>query len=201
METETPKKLLIFVGPSGVGKSTLIDMLIEEFPSRFQLAVGHTTRPPRLNEVPGVDYIFLTRDQFIANRDNGEYFEYVENYGNFYGVSETTLDSINDQGRCPILILTPPGIEFFLRQEKYKIQICGILPGEGNSLTEDIETLRERLKARGDPEDVIQKRLAAASSEIDYLLYSHNLSCLVRNKTLADAYKNLVDFLQPHTNS
>jgi guanylate kinase len=84
---------LIIVGPSAVGKTTVVDRLLALVPSAVRL-VTTTSRPPRPGEVDGRDYHFVSRDEFVAKRDNGEFLEWNEFCGYFYGSSKVVLDGL-----------------------------------------------------------------------------------------------------------
>lgn len=86
-----PKKTLVIItGPSRVGKTTIIDKLLEIVPSSARF-VTTTTRPPRPKERDGVDYYFRSREEFKAGIESGEFIEWVESYGHFYGTSRIEL--------------------------------------------------------------------------------------------------------------
>jgi len=94
METAMPiGKFVLVVGPSCAGKTTLVDAMLAEHPSTVRL-VTSTSRPPRSGERDGVDYHFLTRQEFERRRESGEFFEWFENYGNLYGSSRIELDKL-----------------------------------------------------------------------------------------------------------
>lgn len=77
---------VVFAGPSGVGKGTLINMLMKRFPNnQFGFSVSHTTRKPREGEVNGVHYHFTTVDQMKKDISQGKFIEHAEVHGNYYG--------------------------------------------------------------------------------------------------------------------
>lgn len=85
----SPTKFLprpvVFCGPSGVGKGTLIDMLMKRFPNQFGFSVSHATRKPREGEVNGVHYNFISVDEFKKDIAAGKFIEYAQVHGNYYG--------------------------------------------------------------------------------------------------------------------
>jgi guanylate kinase len=89
----------VVVGPSGVGKSTLIKKLTAEFPSKFGFSVSHTTRDPRPGEQDGVDYHFCSREQMEKDIAAGLFVEHAEVHGNFYGTSVAAVESVMQQGK------------------------------------------------------------------------------------------------------
>ena len=76
-------KPIAIVGPSGVGKGTLLKKLFDDFTKSFEFSVSHTTRFPREGEADGVDYHFISNEQFEAMRLNGDFIEHAGNYGNY----------------------------------------------------------------------------------------------------------------------
>ena len=87
--------LFIITAPSGAGKTTLIKKVLEyaqEHDKNVALSVSHTTRPPRDGEEDGVDYLFISEDDFKQNIENGEYIEYANVHGNYYGTPRSELD-------------------------------------------------------------------------------------------------------------
>ena len=83
---------IIVLGPSGVGKSTMINALTEKYPDKFGFSVSHTTRQPRAGEEHGVNYFFVTKDEFQAMTDANEFIEWFEVHGNMYGTSKAQIE-------------------------------------------------------------------------------------------------------------
>ena len=83
-EFEHPKPLVIS-GPSGVGKGTLIEMLVKKFPEKFDFCIPHTTRPRRVGEIDGIHYNFTSVKEMMADIKAGKFIEYAEVQGNYYG--------------------------------------------------------------------------------------------------------------------
>lgn len=83
---DDPLRPVVFCGPSGVGKGTLIELLMKRFPNdQFGFSVSHTTRPPREGEVDGVHYNFTTVDVMKKDIEAGKFIEYAEVHGKYYG--------------------------------------------------------------------------------------------------------------------
>ncbi|MSQ94029.1 MAG: guanylate kinase [Gemmataceae bacterium] len=152
--------LIIVSGPSGCGKTTLIRRLLEEGVWPLQLSVSVTTRKPRINEEPGVAYHFRTVPEFLKERDKGQFLEWAEVHGNYYGTLEQEVKpyrelfrqgvvlDIDVQGAEQVRKRCPDAMSIFVRTSKF-------------------ETLEERLRKRHtDPEESIQKRLANARAEL-----------------------------------
>ena len=153
----TPK-VFVITGPSGVGKGTLIKRLLERVPG-LALSVSATTRAPREGEEDGVDYHFLTEDQFQERRDAGDFLEFATYSGNHYGTLNSELDRCLDKGRSVVLEIEVQGAQQVRAARTDSVQIFIAPP--------DPAVLRERLRGRGtDSPEAIDKRLKTAENEL-----------------------------------
>lgn len=155
-------KVLVFSGPSGVGKGTLLKRLFAETSFPLTMSVSATTRAPRPGEINGVHYWFLTRDDFIARRERGEFLESFEVYqgGALYGTLRETVENAINAGRWIVLEIDVKGAKSVVEKIPDATTIFIMPPS--------VDALRERLAARGsETEEDVQKRLAQAQSEID----------------------------------
>src|SRR5712692_1181326 len=100
--------VFIISAPSGSGKSTLVKMLLESFDD-VNFSISYTTRPPRKGEKEGESYHFVTRGQFGAMRDRGEFLEWAEVFGHYYGTACAALDEAKKQGRDLVLDIDVQG--------------------------------------------------------------------------------------------
>ena len=94
---------IVISGPSGVGKGTLINMLMKEFPAMFGFSVSHTTRAPREKEENGVHYHFTNRDVMEEEIKSGKFLEFAAVHGNLYGTSIEAVEVVADAGKVYIL--------------------------------------------------------------------------------------------------
>ncbi|MGT2775724.1 guanylate kinase [Streptococcus hyovaginalis] len=151
--------LIVFSGPSGVGKGTVRQEIFSTPDHKFEYSVSMTTRPQRPGEVDGVDYFFRTREEFEELIRQGQMLEYAEYVGNYYGTPLTYVNETLDKG-----------IDVFLEIEvQGAIQVKQKVPdGVFIFLTPpDLEELEGRLIGRGtDSEDVIARRIERAREEI-----------------------------------
>ncbi|MDY2776455.1 MAG: guanylate kinase [Streptococcus infantarius] len=151
--------LIVFSGPSGVGKGTVRQEIFSTPDHKFEYSVSMTTRQKRPGEVDGVDYFFRTREEFEELIKNGQMLEYAEYVGNYYGTPLTYVNETLDKG-----------IDVFLEIEvQGALQVKKKVPdGVFIFLTPpDLDELKDRLVGRGtDSEEVIRQRIECAKEEI-----------------------------------
>ena len=164
----------VIVAPSGAGKSSLVNALLEREPD-IGLSISFTTRPPRPGEESGREYIFVTREEFAAMVTRGEFLEHAEVYGNLYGTSRLWIERTRAKGSHVLLEIDWQGARA-VRKLFRDMTYIYILPPS-------IEVLRERLVKRGkDSKEVIERRLAEAredlkhAHEADYVIINEDFS-------------------------
>ena len=150
--------LFVVAAPSGAGKSTLVNALLAQEPG-IKLSISTTTRAPRPGEQHGREYFFTTSDDFVARADAGEFLEWAEVHGNYYGTSRLLVEKQMKTGTDILLEIDWQGARQVRKQFPDAAGIF-ILPPS-------IAALEERLYKRGQDEaHVITKRLLAAGGEI-----------------------------------
>jgi guanylate kinase len=155
---EYPGNLFMVIAPSGAGKSTLVNALLAQDPA-ICLSISYTTRAPRPKESDGVEYHFVSVDDFLARRAQGEFIESAEVHGNYYATSRVWIEEQMKSGRDVLLEIDWQGAQQVRRQFHNVVGIF-ILPPS-------LEALAERLQKRGQDEpNVITRRLLAAGSEM-----------------------------------
>lgn len=173
-------KTFIVSGPSGVGKSTVLNALMEKR-SDLYFSVSATTRKPRPGEVDGIHYHFLNVDTFRSRIAEDEFLEYAEYVGNFYGTPKKYVDEAMDQGRDVILDIEIQGA----------LQVCDKRPETVRIFIAPPSwpELERRLTERGtDTPEKIQKRLLRAKVEFQT---AHTYDYFVINDTLETAVAEL----------
>ncbi len=152
--------LIILSGPSGSGKSTVVARLLERTALPLRLSVSATTRSPRPGEVDGVQYYFWDQVRFEAAIEAGEFLEYENVYGNYYGTLKKEVGPFRDQGMGVLLEIDVKGAATV--RQKCPDSVSIFL--RASSMDEYEKRLRKRHTER---EDAIQRRLAAARRELE----------------------------------
>ena len=155
----SPGKLIVLTGPSGVGKGTLMRLLLSRHPE-LNYSISATTRPPRLGEVDGKDYYFISRSKFQQLIEEGEFLEWAEFAGNLYGTPRKPAINLMESGKSVLLEIELEGARQ-IRAAFPELLSIFILPPSFNELEKRI---RGRKK---DTEDAISRRLKRAKEEID----------------------------------
>lgn len=150
--------LIVISGPSGCGKGTIVERLLEE--GNMEISISSTTRKPRGIEQNGVDYFFLEEEEFKRMIDEGEFLEYANVYGCFYGTPRKKVLDRVDAGINVILEIDVQGALQVKKNYPDAIMIFIMPPSK--------EELLRRLRGRGtETEEQIERRISKAQSEID----------------------------------
>ena len=177
---DTPGSLFVVSAPSGAGMSTLVNLLLE-CDRRVRHSVSCTTRAPRPGEQDGREYHFVDIPAFCAMRDRGEFIEWAEVHGNFYGTSRVWIESQMQAGYDMLLEIDWQGAQQVRRLFPAATTIFILPPSTAE--------LERRLRARGqDAEDVIQRRVAAALGEMRHV---GEFDFVIINKDLQTASEDL----------
>jgi guanylate kinase len=168
---------IIVSAPSGAGKSSLCQRLMQAYPE-IKFSVSYTSRPPRPNEINGKDYHFISRKEFKDRIDQGEFVEWVENYGHLYGSSRNVMKEFIQDGRDLLLDIEPRGAKKIKQEFKGGIYVFVLPPSRSELL--------KRLEKRGhETDEVIQKRFRQAENELkeiswyDYVIFNEDLETAV----------------------
>jgi guanylate kinase len=180
------KNLIVFTGPSGVGKGTVLRALLKRHPD-LHLSISATTRSPRSGEKEGQHYYFLTRSQFETMVAQGEFLEWAEFAGNLYGTPRQPLLDRLEQGGRVILEIELEGARQVRKTAPDALQIFIQPPS--------LEELEARIRKRGQDSDAaIARRLAQAQVEI---ASAHEFDVQVMNDDFDTAVTTLEAVLFP----
>ncbi len=173
-------RLFIVAGCSGVGKGTLLKLFLEQNPG-IKLSISATTRQPREGEIDGVNYFFLKKEDFIKSVEQGEFLEWTQFSGNYYGTKKSFVEKTLNKGTDLILEIEVNGAKNVKSQMPEAVTIFIMPPS--------VETLEERLRGRHTEDEAsIRKRLNEAQREISE---GKNFDYTIVNDNLDDAIKNL----------
>jgi guanylate kinase len=169
--------LFIVSAPSGAGKTTLVERLVEQTPN-LKMSRSYTSRRAREGEVDGVDYNFVTRERFEAMVAVGEFLEWADVFGNLYGTSASDTDRLLEAGHDVVLVIDVQGAR--------KVRRRGVETTAVFVMPPSFLVLEQRLRGRSkDSEEVIRQRLAVASDEVssyaeyDFIVVNDELTAAV----------------------
>lgn len=187
--TSTPRAVVIS-GPSGTGKSTILNRLFKEYPDTFGFSISHTTRAPRGTEQNGVEYHFVTKEEFLDRVGKNEFIEHAQFGSNCYGTTIKAVEDVEKQGRICVLDIEMEGVKQVANHSNFpRPRFLFLSPPS-------MEILEERLRGRAtDKEEAIQKRLDQAKNEMEFANSGnapHDL--IVVNDDLEKAYQEVKKF-------
>ncbi len=179
------KKLFVLSGSSGVGKGTVLKGFLERNPD-FMLSISCTTRKPRQGEIDGVNYFFMTQEEFKNCIENNKFLEWAEFAGNFYGTKKKYIKQCLEEGKNVILEIDTQGALQVKKQMPEAVLIFIAPPS--------LEALEARLRGRHtEDEATIQKRLEQVRAEIKR---SENFDYRIVNDRLEDAILRLEEIVK-----
>ena len=170
-------RLFIVSAPSGTGKTTLVERLVQDVPD-LVLSRSFTSRPPRAGEADGVDYNFISRDEFDRMIAAGDFLEYADVFGSYYGTSARETERVLAAGRDLVLVIDVQGAR--------QVRLRGFDSVGVFVLPPSFEVLEERLRKRSkDSEAAMRRRLEVARSEVaavveyDYVVINDEVEAAV----------------------
>ncbi len=198
MSSEPAGQLFIVSAPSGTGKTTLVERLVQVVPD-LALSRSFTSRPPRAGECDGVDYNFITRVHFDQMVEAGEFLEWADVFGNCYGTSASETDRVLAAGHDVVLVIDVQGARQVREKRAGTIGIFVLPP--------TFAVLEERLRGRSkDTEAQIRRRLQVARQEVgavsdyDYVVVNDNLeSAVARLTAIVEAERARLRRMEPTT--
>ncbi|MBR5521751.1 MAG: guanylate kinase [Oscillospiraceae bacterium] len=180
--SEIGKNLVVISGPSGCGKDTVVKHIINTDP-RFVLSVSATTRSKRPYEVNGVDYIFLTSQEFIGKIAGSEFLEHTLYCGNYYGTLKSQIEEKVAAGKVVVLVIEVEGAANVKKVYPDALTIFVAPPS--------LEELERRLRNRGTEDDgTIKQRLFKASEELGF---KSSYDYIVENNYVEQCAQSIID--------
>jgi guanylate kinase len=174
--------ILILSGPSGCGKSTLLKEVYKDIDD-YYFSISTTTRSPRVGEVNGIDYFFVTKEEFEKDIQNDDFLEYAKVHDNYYGTSLKPINKALAEGKLVIFDIDVQGHEI-VRNKLDSIVTSVFIT------TPSLEVLETRLNSRNtDSLEIIEKRIKNAKGEVEYF---QDYDYLIINDDLQTAAKQLV---------
>lgn len=180
--------LIILSGPSGVGKGTVRRYIMDNYDVQLSYSISMTTRPKREKEIEGVDYYFVTPEEFQKNIDNDNFLEWEEFVGNRYGTPRSKVEELRNKGLNVLLEIEVNGAGKVLSKVNDDRVISFFL------MPPSISALEKRIRRRQtESEDVIQARLTKGQKEMSMTSqYDH----VILNDTVERASQEIVDIIK-----
>ena len=179
--------LIIISGPSGVGKGTVRRRVMEDDSLNLSYSISMTTRVPRSKEVDGVDYFFVSNEEFDNNLKNDNFLEWAQFVGNRYGTPKDYVEKLRQEGKNVILEIEVEGAKQVLSkcQGNDVFSIFLVPPS--------YEILEQRMRGRrSEPEEIIQERLAKARREMNLKHQYHYIVLNDRVDRAAEEIKSII---------
>lgn len=151
--------ILVVSGPSGSGKTSLAKKVLGIIPNCY-FSISTTTRKPRENEQNGVDYFFISKDEFLSEIDNGGFLEWAEVHGNFYGTAFKPIEKSLEEGKIVVLDIDVQGHKTI--REKFPKLVTSVFV-----TTKNMKVLKDRLSNRNtETSEILEQRVINAISEM-----------------------------------
>lgn len=187
--TKNKAKLIIFTGPSGVGKGTMLADFFKRADHKIVYSVSCTTRKPRDGEINGMHYFFVSNEEFEQMINNNEFLEYACYSGNYYGTNNKFVDEKIASGRSVLLEIELQGALQVMEKRPDAVTIFIKPP--------TFEELEKRLRGRHtETEEAIQKRLTAAKEELENIDKFHYV---IENDKVEKAVDKLIEIYNKET--
>lgn len=179
--------LIIMSGPSGVGKGTVRRLVMADKSLNLAYSVSMTTRPRREHETPGVDYFYVTKEEFQKTLDEDGFLEHAQFVGNYYGTPKAYVEKLRNEGKNVLLEIEVEGAKQVISKCHGSDVVTIFL------IPPSMEELEQRIRKRGtESEEVIQQRLAKAQRELK-LKYAYDYPVINDTvKSAADQIRKII---------
>ncbi|KAI0201265.1 guanylate kinase [Astrocystis sublimbata] len=180
---------VVISGPSGVGKGTLIQKLIDAHPGVFATTVSHTTRAPRPGEVDGLSYHFVSVREFELLISQDAFVEHTTFSGHYYGTSKHTIAEQTAKGLVVLLDIEMQGVKQIKTRTAFEARYVFVKPPS-------IEVLEARLRGRGtESEESVQTRLSRAQAELEFAETPGVHDVIITNDEIEGAFERLGQYI------
>lgn len=180
--------LIILSGPSGVGKGTVRKYIMKRNAVPLTFSISMTTREPRATETNGVEYYFVSREEFMKNVERDNFLEWAEFVGNCYGTPKDYVENLRNEGKNVILEIEINGAEQVLSKVKDNRVLSFFLKPPS------LKQLEQRIRKRkSEPEEVIQKRLAKGKNEMEK---AKNYDFIILNDRIKRAGDEIISIIK-----
>lgn len=177
--------LIVLSGPSGVGKGTVLKEVMKDESLHLAYSVSMTTREKRPGEEEGVNYYYVTKEQFLSAVKNGEMLEYAQFVGNYYGTPLHEVERLRDEGKNVLLEIEVQGC-MQIKEKCPDVVTIFIVPP-------NMKELENRIRGRGtEAEEVVQQRLEKANKEMDMIREYKYVVCNDDIQLAADIIKVII---------
>ena len=177
--------LIVLSGPSGVGKGTVLKEVMKDESLHLAYSVSMTTREKRPGEEEGVNYYYVTKEQFLSAVKNGEMLEYAQFVGNYYGTPLHEVERLRDEGKNVLLEIEVQGC-MQIKEKCPDVVTIFIVPP-------NMKELEKRIRGRGtEAEEVVQQRLEKANKEMDMIREYKYVVCNDDIQLAADIIKVII---------
>ena len=182
-------RLIIFTGPSGVGKGTILADFFKKTDKNIVYSISNTTRNPRDGEINGIHYFFVSKDEFEKMIENDLFLEYAQYSGNYYGTNKKFVDEKLKEGKSVLLEIELLGALKVMKKCPDALSIFIKPP--------TFQELEKRLRQRGsEDEQTIQKRLEASKEELNN---ANKFKYIIENDTVERAVDELIEIYNKET--
>jgi guanylate kinase len=177
--------LIVISGPSGVGKGTVIKEVMKDPELNLSYSVSMTTREKREGEQEGVNYYYVSREQFEKTRDEGGLLEWTEFVGNYYGTPLKEVERLREEGVNVLLEIEVDGCQQVVKKIPEALTIFIVPPS--------MKELENRIRGRkSEPEEIVQQRLAKAQKELELSGQYRYIVCNDDVKLAADIIRVII---------
>jgi guanylate kinase len=188
IQTENNKKPLIILGPSGVGKDTIINMFLKKYPEIFYKLVSFTTRKIREGEKEGIDYFYITKEKFQEKKNENKLIGIQEYNDNFYASDKSKLEELMNKGEK--IIILNYNIETANKvKDELDFNCIAILPPSEDEL-------RNRLKHRGTKPEELEKRMKNSLKEMKLINEANYIQFRVVNDEKDICFKKIENHIK-----